>query len=42
MTWQTHEITNQFNELTDYNLFATDVPLQEALERAGAGAAAGR
>ena len=38
VTWQTHEITNQFNELTDYNLFATDVPLQEALERAGAGA----
>ncbi|MGQ0599333.1 acyl-CoA dehydrogenase family protein [Aquabacterium sp.] len=36
MTWQTHEITNQFDELQDYNLFATDAPLREALVRAGA------
>lgn len=36
MTWQTHEITNQFDELQDYNLFDTDAPLREALERAGA------
>ena len=36
MTWQTHEITNQFDELTDYNLFATDAPLRDALQRAGA------
>jgi putative acyl-CoA dehydrogenase len=36
MTWQTHEITNQFDELQDYNLFDTDAPLREALARAGA------
>lgn len=36
MNWQTHEITNQFDELKDYNLFASDAPLQEALNRAGA------
>lgn len=36
MNWQTHEITNQFDELKDYNLFASDAPLQEALGRAGA------
>ncbi|MDE2078669.1 MAG: acyl-CoA dehydrogenase family protein, partial [Burkholderiales bacterium] len=36
MTWQTHAITNQFDELKDYNLFATDTPLKEALARAGA------
>lgn len=36
MNWQTHEITNQFDELKDYNLFASDAPLQEALMRAGA------
>ena len=36
MAWQTHEISNQFDELTDYNLFATDAPLREALARAGA------
>lgn len=36
MTWQTHEITNQFDELKDYNLLATDTPLKEALVRAGA------
>ena len=36
MTWQTHEISNQFDELKDYNLLATDTPLKEALVRAGA------
>ena len=36
MNWHTHEITNQFDELKDYNLFASDAPLQEALMRAGA------
>ncbi len=36
MTWQTHEITNQFDELKDYNLFATDMPLRDALTRASA------
>jgi hypothetical protein len=35
MTWQTHEITNQFDELQNYNLLATDTPLREALARAG-------
>ena len=36
MTWQTHEITNQFDELQNHQLFATDTPLREALARAGA------
>ncbi|MDE2401994.1 MAG: acyl-CoA dehydrogenase family protein [Burkholderiales bacterium] len=36
MNWHTHDITNQFDELSDYNLFATDAPLREALQRAGA------
>ncbi|MDM0044353.1 isovaleryl-CoA dehydrogenase [Variovorax dokdonensis] len=36
MDWQTHEISNQFDELTNYNLYATDAPLREAMERAGA------
>src|SRR5882672_9355039 len=34
--WQTHEISNQVDELVDYNLLAGDLPLQEALQRAGA------
>ena len=34
--WRTHEVHNQFDELTDYNLYATDTPLREAVERAGA------
>ena len=38
MNSPTHVVTNQFDELTGYNLFATDAPLHEALERAGAGA----
>ncbi|MFP6557599.1 isovaleryl-CoA dehydrogenase [Paraburkholderia sp. B3] len=33
----THEVTNQAPPLADYNLFATDAALAEALERAGAG-----
>ncbi|WP_179403336.1 acyl-CoA dehydrogenase family protein [Burkholderia guangdongensis] len=36
MTGPTHAVTNQFDELVDYNLFATDVALREALTRAGA------
>lgn len=36
MTSPTHEVTNQFDELVDYNLFATDAALREALARAGA------
>ncbi|CAN0617660.1 putative acyl-CoA dehydrogenase AidB [Burkholderia multivorans] len=36
MTGPTHDVTNQFDELTDYNLLATDAPLCEALARAGA------
>lgn len=34
--WRTHEVHNQFDELTDYNLYATDLPLREAVQRAGA------
>jgi len=37
MDWKTHEISNQFDELSDYNLFDTDAALREAIERAGAG-----
>jgi putative acyl-CoA dehydrogenase len=36
MTEPTHAVANQFDELVDYNLFATDVALREALARAGA------
>ncbi len=36
MDWQTHQITNQFDELDDYELAATDAPLREALKQAGA------
>ena len=38
MNWQTHEISNQFDELNDYNLSVTDIPLRQALQQAGAGA----
>lgn len=31
--WQTHDITNQFDELQNYNLFITDQVLQEILQR---------
>jgi len=37
MAQATHEVFNQFAELTDYDLLATDAALQEALQRAGAG-----
>jgi putative acyl-CoA dehydrogenase len=33
---RTHEITNQFDEFTDYNLYSTDVALHESVKRAGA------
>ncbi|HIH2752493.1 TPA: DNA alkylation response protein, partial [Burkholderia lata] len=36
MTESTHAVTNQFDELVDYNLFATDIALRDALTRAGA------
>ena len=36
MAHATHEVFNQFAELTDYDLLATDAALQEALQRAGA------
>ena len=38
MSWQTHEIVNQFDELTDYNLYTTDTALAQGIERCGAGA----
>lgn len=34
--WQTHHVTNQFPELTDYNLFTTDAVMNEWLHRIGA------
>ncbi|AOK21965.1 DNA alkylation response protein [Burkholderia ubonensis] len=40
MTGPTHAVSNQFDELVDYNLFTTDAALREALARAGAGWAA--
>ncbi len=36
MTWQTHEVFNQFDELSGYNLFASDSALVEAIAAAGA------
>src|SRR3990167_6724868 len=36
MDWHTHEVSNQFDEWTDYNLLTTDRPMLDALERAGA------
>ena len=35
MPWQTHDIRNQFDELTGYNLYATDAALQAAVQRHG-------
>ncbi|TCH65065.1 acyl-CoA dehydrogenase family protein [Acinetobacter sp. ANC 4862] len=32
-TWVTHQISNQFDELQDYNLFETDTVLKEILHR---------
>jgi len=37
MTWQTHDVFNQFDELSDYNVFATDAALAEAMRTADAG-----
>lgn len=34
-TWMTHQITNQFDELENYNLFSSDVVLREILKRYG-------
>lgn len=36
MTWHTHDVSNQFDELKDYNLHSTDQPLLDALEQAQA------
>ena len=36
MTWTTHEVTTVVPELKDYNLYSSDLALQEALARAGA------
>ncbi|ABM30756.1 acyl-CoA dehydrogenase family protein [Paracidovorax citrulli] len=36
MAQATHEVFNQYAELADYDLLATDAALQEALQRAGA------
>jgi putative acyl-CoA dehydrogenase len=40
LTSATHSVFNQTPTLTEYNLFATDQALQEAVHREGAGAAA--
>jgi putative acyl-CoA dehydrogenase len=37
MPWPTHGVTNQTPELQDYNLFATDAALADALDQNGAG-----
>ena len=37
MSWQTHDVTNIVPELRDYNLYETDLALQEAVQRADAG-----
>jgi putative acyl-CoA dehydrogenase len=36
MDWQTHEITNQFDERVDYDLYTTDQALRDAVRRGGA------
>ncbi|MGC0153919.1 acyl-CoA dehydrogenase family protein [Chromobacterium vaccinii] len=36
MIWQTHEVSNQYDEWQDYNLFLSDAALREALAGAGA------
>jgi putative acyl-CoA dehydrogenase len=33
MPWHTHDIGNQVDELQDYNLYTSDLPLQEAMQR---------
>jgi putative acyl-CoA dehydrogenase len=30
--WQTHQVTNQYTELSNYNLFTTDTVLREYFE----------
>lgn len=40
MGWTTHEVTNQVPDLIDYNLYAADTVLREAVVREGAGTAA--
>jgi len=37
MDWHTHEVFNQYSELTDYDLLAADPALREALQRGDAG-----
>ena len=34
MIWQTHEVSNQYEELADYSLYDSDPALREALRRA--------
>lgn len=36
MGWTTHEVTNQVPELGDYNLYTSDIALQEGVRREGA------
>ena len=36
MNWSTHEVSNVVPELSEYNLYTTDIALQEAVRRAGA------
>jgi len=36
MSWETHTVANVVPELRDYNVYSTDIPLQEAVRRAGA------
>lgn len=36
MDWETHTVQNQFDELTGYNLFTTDLALQQAIRCVGA------
>ena len=36
MSWTTHQVTNVVPELKDYNLYAGDVALREAIQRGGA------
>ncbi|EHP39712.1 acyl-CoA dehydrogenase [Cupriavidus basilensis OR16] len=38
MDWSTHDVTNVVTELQDYNLYTTDVALQDAVRRAGGAA----
>lgn len=35
-TWKTHDVTNQFPEIADYNLFSTDPVLNDYLKKMGA------